>query len=93
MGKFFKAYAEFFKESPVGMKFNIVFMTLITPVLIFACIEAFVEFLNKEPQPLKPMPLSDSELFKNCIESIQGYDDPRFDSAVESCMEIGMYRE
>lgn len=68
-------------------------MTLITPVLIFACIEAFVEFLNKEPQPLKPMPLSDSELFKNCIESIQGYDDPRFDSAVESCMELGKYRE
>jgi hypothetical protein len=93
MGKFFKAYAEFFKESPIGMKFNIVFMTLITPVLIFACIEAFVEFLNNEPQLPGSTPLSDSEAFKNCIDSIKDYEDPRFDSAIESCMEIGMFRE
>ena len=91
MIKLFKAYAEFFKESPIGMKFNILFMTLITPVLIFACIEALVEFLNKEPQ--LPAPLSDSEAFKNCLDSIKDYEDPRFDSAIESCMDIGKYRE
>ena len=93
MGNFLKNYSEFFKESPFGMKINIIFITLITPILIFACIEAFADFINKEPQPSKPIPLSDSEAFKNCIDSIKDYEDPRFDSAVESCMEIGIYRE
>ena len=93
MVKFFKAYVEFFKESPLGMKFKIVFKTLITPILIFACGEAFVEYLNKEPQPPKPIPLSDSELFQKCIDSIKDYEDPRFDSAIEGCMDIGLYRE
>ncbi len=93
MARFLRNYIQLFRESSIGNKFNLLFAALLIPLFIFVGIDYLIEFLNKEPQPPKPIPLSDSELFKNCIESIQGYDDQRFDLAVESCMEIGMYRE
>ena len=52
-----------------------------------------MDFLNRGPQQPSPIPLSDSEKFQECIESIEDYEDPRFDSSIESCMDIGLYRE
>jgi hypothetical protein len=93
MSDFLKDKVEYFKESSIGTKVEILFLIVMAPILIFACIESLVDFLNKEPQPPKPIPLSDSEKFQKCIDSIKDYEDPRFDSAVEGCMDIGLYRE
>ena len=93
MSDFLKDKVEYFKESSIGTKVEILFLIVMAPILIFACIESLVDFLNKEPQPPKPIPLSDSEKFQKCIDSIKDYEDPRFDSAIEGCMDIGLYRE
>jgi hypothetical protein len=93
MSDFLKDKVEYFKESSIGTKVEILFLIVMAPILIFACLESFVDFLNREPQQPSPIPLSDSEKFQNCIESIKDYEDPRFDSAIESCMDIGLYRE
>ena len=93
MARFLRNYIQLFKESSIGNKFNLLFAALMIPLFIFVGIDYFIEFLNREPQPPKPIPLSDSELFQKCIDSIKDYEDPRFDSAVEGCMDIGLYRE
>ena len=93
MGTFLKNYIELFNESSIGNKIILLLAALMVPLFIFVGIDYFIDFLNREPQPPSPVPISDSEAFRNCIDSIKDYEDPRFDSAVESCMEFEMYRE
>jgi hypothetical protein len=93
MVRFLKNYIQLFKESSIGNKFNLLLVALMVPLFIFVGIDYFIEFLNSRPKPPKPIPLSDSELFQKCIDSIKDYEDPRFDSAIEGCMDIGLYRE
>jgi hypothetical protein len=93
MVKFLKNYIQLFKESSIVNKFNLLLAALMVPLFTFVGIDYFIEFLNREPTPPKPIPLSDSELFQMCMDSIKDYEDPRFDSAVEGCMDIGLYRE
>jgi hypothetical protein len=93
MGEFLKNYIELFNESSIGEKITLLLATLMVPLFIFVGIDYFIDFLNKEPQPPKPIPLSDSEKFQKCIDGIKDYEDSRFDSAVEGCMDIGLYRE
>jgi hypothetical protein len=93
MGRFLKSYIELLNESSFGEKITLLLAALMVPLFIFVGIDYFIDFLSREPQPPKPVPLSDSEKFQNCLDSIKDYEDQRFDAAVESCMEIGMYRE
>jgi hypothetical protein len=93
MGRFLKDYILLFKDSSIGDKINLLLAALMVPLFLFVGIDYFIEFLNREPQPPKPIPLSDSELFQKCIDSIKDYEDPRFDSAVEGCTEAFLYNE
>ena len=93
MGRFLKDYILLFKDSSIGDKINLLLAALMVPLFIFVGIDYFIEFLNREPQPPKPIPLSDSELFQKCIDSIKDYEDHRFDSAVEGCTEAFLYNE
>ena len=76
MGRFLKDYILLFKDSSIGDKINLLLAALMVPLFIFVGIDYFIEFLNREPQPPKPIPLSDSELFQKCIDSIKDYEDP-----------------
>ena len=93
MGRFLKNYIQLFKDSSIGNKINLLLAALMVPLFIFVGIDYLMDFLNRGPQQPSPIPLSDSEKFQKCIEGIKDYEDPRFDSAIESCMDIGLYRE
>jgi hypothetical protein len=90
---FLKNCIELFDESSIGNKISLLLAALMVPLFVFVGIDYFIDFLNREPQPPSPVPISDGEAFKNCLDSIKDYEDPRFDSALESCMDIGKYRE
>ncbi len=93
MGTFLKNYIELFNESSIGNKISLLLAALMVPLFIFVGVDYFIDFLNREPEPPSPVPISDGEAFKNCIDSIKDYEDPRFDSAIESCMEFDIYSE